>query len=74
MNQVETKRYIYDFFILKKKHYWFLIPTPIFFYNKETFFETGLYSPSIGFTLRFLNFMIGIQIQKNLYYKNENKN
>jgi hypothetical protein len=74
MGKIETKKYLYDFFILKKKHFWFLIPTPILYYNKETFFETGVYTPSFGFTFRFLNIMIGIQIQKNLYIKNENKN
>ena len=63
------KKYYKDFFIYKKKHHWFLIPTPIFYYRKDEFFETGLTSPCWGFTLRFLVFMVGLQVQKNIYYK-----
>lgn len=69
----KEKKYITDFFIIKKKHHWFLLPTPIFYYRKDEFFETGVTSPSWGFTLRFLIFMVGVQVQKNIYYKNENK-
>jgi hypothetical protein len=65
----KEKKYITDFFIIKKKCHWFLIPTPIFYYNKNEFFETGVTSPSWGFTLRFLIFMVGVQVQKNIYYK-----
>jgi hypothetical protein len=57
------REYLKDFFIYKKKHHWFLIPTIVFFYNKETFLETGVYSPSWGVTMRWLTFMIGFQIQ-----------
>ena len=62
-------KYYKDFFVYKKKHHWFLIPTPIFYYRKDEFFETGLTSPCWGFTLRFLVFMVGLQVQKNIYYK-----
>jgi hypothetical protein len=69
----KEKKWITDFFIIKKKHHWFLIPTPIFYYREDEFFETGLSSPSWGFTFRFLVFMVGVQSQRNIYYKNENK-
>ena len=69
MKPIKEKKYIFDFFILKKKHHWFLIPTPIIYVNKHEFFETGLSSPSFGFTIRFLIYMVGFQSQKNLYYK-----
>jgi hypothetical protein len=62
-------KYLTDFFILKKKHHWFIIPTIIFFYRKETFFETGIYSPAFGLSIRWLTLFIGLQIQKNIYYK-----
>lgn len=57
------REYLKDFFIYKKKHHWFIVPTIVFFYNKETFLETGVYSPSWGITMRWLTFMIGFQIQ-----------
>ena len=57
------REYLKDFFIYKKKHHWFIIPTIVFFYNKETFLETGVYSPSWGVTVRWLTIMIGFQIQ-----------
>ena len=65
----KEKKYITDFFVIRKKYHWFLLPTPILYYRKDTFFETGATSPSWGLTLRFLIFMVGIQIQKNIYYK-----
>ncbi len=73
MQNKKEKKYLVDFFILKKKHHWFLIPTPIIYYNKHEFFETGLTSPGFGFTIRFLIFMVGFQVQKNLYYEYEKK-
>ena len=59
------KVYIRDFFILKKKHHWFILPAVVFFYNKTEFFETGVYTPSWGLTVRWLIFMVGIQIQES---------
>lgn len=53
-----------DFFIYKKNHHWFLIPTIVFFYNKQTFLESGVYTPSCGITVRWLTYMVGAQIQK----------
>jgi hypothetical protein len=66
------KVYLKDFFVYKKKHHWFLIPTVVFFYNKETFLETGVYSPSWGLTIRWLTYMIGFQIQEG-YEINQDK-
>ena len=68
MKNTKEKKYLIDFFILKKKHHWFLIPCPIIYHNKYEFFETGLTSPGFGFTIRFLIFMVGFQVQKNIYY------
>jgi hypothetical protein len=63
-------KYHTDFFIYRKKYHWFLIPAIIVFYNKEEFCETGVSSPAFGISLRWLTFFMGIQIQKNIYYKN----
>ena len=65
------REYLKDFFIYKKKHHWFIIPTIVFFYNKETFLETGVYSPSWGVTMRWLTFMIGFQIQQGYERKKD---
>lgn len=65
INKIKEK-YLVDYFIIIKKNYWFLLPTPIFYYDKNSFFESGKTSPSFGFTIRFLNLMVGVQIQKNL--------
>ena len=62
-------KYLTDFFLYKKKHHWFILPTIVFFHNKETFFETGVYTPSFGLSIRWLIFFGGIQIQKNAYYE-----
>lgn len=61
---MRKKNYHKDFFIYNKKHHWFLIPTIVIFYNKETFLETGVYTPSWGIIVRWLTFMVGIQIQQ----------
>ncbi len=58
------KKYCKDFFIYKKRHHWFLIPTIVFFYNKTEFLETGVNTPSWGLTVRWLTYMMGIQIQE----------
>jgi hypothetical protein len=58
------KKYYKDFFIYKKRHHWFLIPTIVFFYNKTEFLETGVHTPSWGLTVRWLQYMVGVQIQK----------
>lgn len=65
-------KYLTDFFVYKKKFHWFIIPTIVFFYREDVFFETGITSPAVGFSFRWLTFFAGIQIQKNIYYKNEN--
>jgi hypothetical protein len=66
MNQQTSpkKTYLKDFFIYKKKHFWFIIPSIIFYHNKHEFLETGVYTPSWAITLRWLNFVMGIQIQE----------
>jgi len=66
---MRKKTYIKDFFIYKKRHHWFLIPTIVFFYNKTEFLETGVYTPSWGLTVRWLTYMIGVQIQETYKYE-----
>jgi hypothetical protein len=61
--------YISDYFIIKKKHHWFLIPTVIFYYNKREFLETGVHTPCWGLTVRWLIFMAGVQVQKGYLKK-----
>lgn len=62
-------KYLTDFFVYKKKFHWFIIPTIVFFYREDVFFETGITSPAFGLSIRWLTFFIGIQFQKNIYYK-----
>lgn len=59
-----------DFFIYNKKHHWVLIPTIVFYYSKETFLETGVGTPAWSLTIRWLTYMMGVQIQQG--YKIEN--
>ena len=66
---MRKKTYIKDFFIYKKRHHWFLIPTIVFFYNKTEFLQTGVYTPSWGLTVRWLTYMIGVQIQETYKYE-----
>lgn len=61
---MNKKKYHKDFFIYNKRHHWFLIPTVVLFYNKQTLLNTGEYTPSWGLTIRWLTFMVGIQIQQ----------
>lgn len=58
------KKWSHTFFLLKKKHHWFIVPALVFFYNKNTFFETGVYTPSWGVAIRWLIFMAGVQVQR----------
>jgi hypothetical protein len=64
-------KYLTDFFLYNKRYHWFIIPTVVFFYRKDVFFETGVYTPAFGFSIRWLTFFMGIQIQRNAYYSNE---
>ncbi len=63
-------KYLTDFFVYKKKFHWFIIPTIVFFYRKDVFFETGITSPAVGLSIRWLTFFAGVQFQKNIYYNN----
>lgn len=58
----------YGFFRIKKD-FW-LTPSICFWYDKETFLETGVYTPSIGFQIFWLKWHFAFMIQKG--YKNEN--
>ncbi len=57
-------KYYKDFFIYKKKHHWYILPAFVFYYDKNEYYDEGKTSPSWGITLRWLQFMIGFQIQK----------
>ena len=69
MKEKEPK-YLTDFFLYNKRYHWFIIPTIVFFYRKDVFFETGCYSPAFGLSIRWLTFFMGIQFQRNIYYEN----
>jgi hypothetical protein len=58
------KNYYKDFFVYKKKHHWYILPAFVFYYDKDEYFEDGKTSPSWGLTIRWLQYMIGFQIQK----------
>ncbi len=60
------KKYYKDFFIYKKKHHWFILPTIVFYYNKYTpsDLDGENFTPSFGLTVRWLTYMVGIQIQQ----------
>jgi len=62
-----------DFFIYNKRYHWFIIPTVVFFYRKDTFLETGVYTPAWGFAFRWLTIMIGFQSQKGYEILKENE-
>jgi hypothetical protein len=53
-----------DYFVYKKKHHWFILPAIIFYYDKHSIYDDGKMAPSYGFTIRWLQYMIGLQIQK----------
>lgn len=61
---MKTKKTNFDFFVYKKKHHWFIFPSIVFYYNPSEYYNDGKYSPSYGLTLRWLIFMVGIQIQR----------
>ena len=45
-------KYLTDFFLYNKRYHWFIIPTIVFFYRKDVFFETGICTPAIGLSVR----------------------
>ena len=49
--------YYKDFFIYNKKHHWYIIPSVIFYYDKECYYDDGKTSP-------WLTYMVGFQMQK----------
>lgn len=58
------KVYYKDFFIYKKKHHWYVLPAIIFYYDKYQIDDDGKMSPSYGLTIRWLQYMVGFQIQE----------
>jgi hypothetical protein len=66
MNQFNfmLKNYYKDFFVYKKKHHWYILPAIIFYHDKYSIYDDGKMAPSYGLTIRWLQYMIGFQIQK----------
>jgi hypothetical protein len=62
---MKKKVWLKDFFVINKKHHWFIFPTLIISYNKHTILETEVYTPSFGITFRWFTIMIGFQIQRS---------
>jgi len=58
------KNYYRDFFVYKKKNYWFIFPAIIFYYDKYQIYDDGKMAPCWGITLRWLQYMVGFQFQK----------
>lgn len=52
-----------DFFVYKKNHYWFIIPTIVFYFDRYEIYDDRKMAPCWGFTFRWLLFMVGFQIQ-----------
>lgn len=65
--KIKTK-YETRFYIRNKSYNFFLLPTIVFFYRKDYFFETGVYTPAFGITFKWLKFYIGFKIQKYWEY------
>ena len=59
-----NKKYYWDFFIYNKKLHWFLIPTVVFYYRKNQDLHITDSLRTFGLTIRFLTYMIGIQIEQ----------
>ncbi len=60
------KIYHKDFFIYHKKHHWFIIPTIVFYYRKTQDLHVTEPIKTWGLTIRFLTYMMGIQIEQEL--------
>ena len=58
------KNYYKDFFVYKKHHHWYILPAIIFYYDKYPIYDDGKMAPSYGLTIRWLQYMIGFQLQK----------
>jgi hypothetical protein len=69
MNNKIKKTWDRNFFIIKKKNHWFVIPSIVVYYNKHEFYETGVTTPCWGLMFRWLVFMIGFQIQEGYEYQ-----
>ena len=70
LNVIGTKTYLKDFYVKKIYYHWYILPTIIFYYNKNEFLETGVYTPAWSLVFKWLKFQIGFQIQ-TAYEKNK---
>jgi hypothetical protein len=55
------------FFMLTKLGEIHLIPTIAIYFSKHSFFETGVYTPQLVVSIKFLKYQVGIDIQQNPY-------
>ena len=58
------KIYIKEWFFLKDRLGIHWIPTIVTYYNKESFLETGVYTPRFTIQIKFLKYSAGFQIQE----------
>ena len=59
------KVYDKDWFFLKDKSSIHWIPTIVTHYTKESFLETGVYTPMFRIQIKFLKYCAGFQIQES---------
>ena len=62
-------KYDFNWFGIKGLGEIHLIPTICWFYNKYSFFETGVYTTQLVLSIKFLTFQFGIDIQRDPYKK-----
>ena len=72
MKKEKNKKWEYDFFIINKKHHYFIIPALIYFHNKDAFYETNVKTTVFGISIRWFTIMVGLQFEKNPHYKKDN--
>lgn len=65
-----NKKYYWDFFIYNKKLHWFLIPTIVFYYHKNEQLHVTEPLRTFGLTIRFLTYMMGVQIEQEYVEEN----
>lgn len=63
------KKYDIRFYSKKDGYVLFIIPTIVFFYRSDYFWESGVHTPAFGMSFKWLKFNIGFMIQINPYYE-----
>ena len=57
------RKYYVDYFVYRKRYYWFIIPSLVFYYDNDNYYDELKVGPSFGLTIRWLTFMAGFQVQ-----------